>query len=155
MTWKIEVAALAVTVAGVGGYLYKSDPFAEAPVKYHAAFTEADYDAFDRDFTLSGEDCEIGLESSKVCLPVFDLDRNITVGEPFPQDVPALSAGMRVLLVLDTKEPQLQTIRYGQTLVLLDRGSREVRDVMRLDAPSFADARKPKLRGGPVAVAAN
>ena len=155
MTWKIELAALAITAAGVGGYLYKSDPFAEAPVTYHAEFTEADYNAFDRDFTLADEPCEIGLKSSHICLPEFDIDRDVRAGEPFPQDVPALSAGMRVLLALDTKEPELQTVRYGQTLVLIERATHEVRDVLRLDAPTYEDARKPKLRGAPVVVAAN
>ena len=155
MTWKIELAALAITAAGVGGYLYKADLFEETPVTYHAAFTEADYHAFDRDFDLAGETCEIGLEAQSICLPEFDIDRDVLPGEDFPHDVPALSAGMRILLVLDTKESELQTIRYGQTLVLMERSTRQVRDILRLDAPTFADARTPKLRGAPITVAAN
>ena len=155
MTWKIELAALAITAAGVGSYIYTGDLFAEAPVTYHSAFTEADFEAFDRDFVLAGEACEIGLKSSSVCLPEFDLGRDVRPRDQFPQDVPAISAGMRVLLKLDPKEPELQTVRYGHTLVLLERGTNEVRDVLRLDAPTFADARKPKLRGAPIAAAAN
>ena len=126
MTWKIELAALAVTAAGVGGYLYKSDLFTEAPVEYHTEFTQADFDAFDRNFPVAGEMCEIGLKSAGLCLPEFDIGRDVLSGELFPQDIPALSAGMRVLLVLDTKEPDLQTVRVGQTLVLMERQSKRV-----------------------------
>ena len=155
MTWKIELAALAITAAGVGGYLYEGDLFAEVPVTYHEEFTEADFHAFDRDFLMAGESCEIGLKASGICLPEFDMDRNLVAGEKFPEDLPALSAGMRILLALDSKQTNLQTIRYGQTLVLMERSTKEVRDVMRLDAPTFADARTPELRGAPVSVAAN
>ena len=155
MTWKIELAALAITAASVGGYLYKTNPFETAPVEYHAAFTEADYHAFDRDFALAGDVCEVGLKESSVCLSDFDMKKLIVPGEAFPSDVPPLGAGMRVLLALDVKEAHLQTIQYGQTLILMDRGTRQVEDVLYLNAASYADARTPELNGGSVAMAAN
>lgn len=155
MTWKIEFAALAITAAGVGGYLYNTSPFEEAPIRYHDSFTEADFDAFDRHFSHNGEICDIGLKASDVCLPEFKISQNIEIGQPFPNDVLRLSAGMRVLLALDTKEPDLKTIRVGQTLALIHRETLVVQDVIRLDAVTYADARKPELSGAGNIIAAN
>lgn len=155
MTWKIELAALAVTAAMVGGYLHTADLFAEDAVTYHAAFTEADYEAFDRDFELSGDSCDIGLEASNVCLPHFRSKSVVRIGEPLPNDIPALSAGIRVLLALDSKSPELKTVRFGQTLVLIEPETEVVRDLLRLDAPSYASARNPELVGAPIVAAAN
>ena len=155
MTWKIEIAALAITAASVGGYLYQADLFAEQPVTYHAEFTESDYHAFDRDFVMNDAFCEVGLKDDKVCLPNFTPKSEVRVGEALPSDVPSLSASMRMLLVMDSKEAALKTVRFGRTMVLIDAGSGIVQDVMRLDAPNFAASRTPELRGAPISVAAN
>ena len=155
MTWKIELAALAITAAGVGGCLLNVDMFAEAPVTYHDQFTVADYQAFDRDFEIAGDPCEIGLKDSDICLNAFESDHSLQIGEQIPENVLRLNAGMRILLALDSKNAELQTIRLGQTLALVDRETQIVADIMRLDAPTYADARTPKLYGASNSAAAN
>lgn len=155
MTWKMELAALAITAASIGGYLYKTDPFKEAAVTYHAKFTEADFNAFQRDFELSGDMCDVGLQAYNICLSDFEVKQHIVPGERFPENLPALGAGMRLLLAMDAKEQHLQTVQYGQTLVLIERSKKQVEDVLYLNAPTYADARTPKLRGSPVTMAAN
>ena len=137
MTWKIELAALAITAAGVAGCLLNVDTFEEAPVTYHDRFTLADYQAFDRDFKIGDEPCEIGLQDSDVCLNAFELNPSVRIGDPIPENVLRLSAGMRVLLALDSKQAELQTIRLGQTLVLIDRETQIVADILRLHAPTY------------------
>ena len=153
MTWKIEIAALVVTAASVGGYIYKADLFAEEAVTYHDEFTEADFSAFDRNFPMNGETCEVGLAQSKICLLSLEAANSVRVGAQLPKDVPALSAGMRILLALDSKQPELKTVRLGQTLVLIEPETEFVRDILRLDAPSYEAARD--LRGATIGVAAN
>ena len=155
MTWKIELAALAITAASVGGYLYKADLFSQPAVTYHQSFTQADFEAFDRDFQMREKSCAIGLKSANVCLPDYKASGDVRIGEPLPKDVPALGVNMRVLIALDTKDPDLKTVRFGQTLVLIEPRTEIVRDMLRLDAPSYASARNPELIGAPIAAAAN
>ena len=155
MTWKIELTALAFTAACVGGFVYQADLLAEEPINYHAAFTEADYNAFDRDFAFGEETCGVGLEDFKICMRDFKSNSPVKVGAKLPSDLPALSVRMRTLLVLDSKQPNLKTVRFGNTLVLIEAETDIVRDILRLSAPTYEDARKPALIGSPVGVAAN
>ena len=49
-----------------------------------------------------------------------------------PLDVPLVAAEFRVIVETDLKDPALRTVRFGQTLALVDPETRVVVDQMRL-----------------------
>ena len=63
--------------------------------------------------------------------------------------MPALGAEFRIIVETALKSDNLRTVRYGQTLVLIDAKTREVKDILRLNAPDFmaaqADTTQPKV----------
>jgi len=142
MTWHIELGLLALTAGLVGTYIHSTDPLAPVPTHRAEAFTQTDFDAFDRGFPHEDSTCEIGLEASKICLTPSPMEDRVIKGEALPASVPAMSANMRVLLALELKTQGLKTVQYGQTLALIEPKTRVVKDLLRLDAESFTEARR-------------
>ena len=137
-TLKIEMAFAGAALFALGAFFGTRPSGAEAgtveaaPVR---AFTEADYAVFDRGFMLDNEPCTVGLERQNICFSSSPLEARIQTGAVVPLDVPLVAAEFRVIVETDLKDPALRTVRFGQTLALVDPETRVVVDLMRL-APS-------------------
>ncbi|MEQ8300573.1 MAG: hypothetical protein RH945_08520, partial [Hyphomonas sp.] len=60
--------------------------------------------------------------------------------EPLPDYIPDMGTNFRVIVETSLKEEQLRTVVYGQSLVLVEPGTRHVKDVLHLTAPDFVSA---------------
>jgi hypothetical protein len=141
-TFKIELAVLAIAL-GVGGVFWamSSDALEEEGTVAVSTFTQGDYALFDRNFEVSGQVCEVGLKAHKMCFGRSPLESQLKIGVPLPIKAPAISAEFRVIVDTALKSPELQTIRYGSTLALIDPETRVVKDILHLDAPEYDSAR--------------
>ncbi|KCZ57942.1 hypothetical protein [Hyphomonas chukchiensis] len=150
MTWKIEAGIVGGAALVLGGFLAvmanQQDTSRPDPVDH---FIQSDYDVFDRDFKLGSTECAIGLASQKICMHKSPLEKELQVGQILPAYIPALGAEFRIIVETALKSENLRTVRYGQTLVLIDANTREVKDILRLNAPDFlaaqGDAAQPKV----------
>jgi hypothetical protein len=104
-------------------------------------FQEADFAIYDRDFSLQGRECEIGIQKRGICLSGSPLEDSIVPGMVLPVKVPATSAEFPIILESPLKKPHLQTVRFGHRIALFDPNTREIVDVMDLDAQNFANAK--------------
>jgi len=120
----------------------KADVAAAAPVAVEQ-FTLADFSAFDRNFEMDGETCAVGFRDHRICFGSSPYESDLKQGETLPSHMPVLGAEFRVIVETDLKTEPLQTVRFGRTLALVDPRTREVHDILRLDAPSFQMARGP------------
>jgi len=60
-------------------------------------------------------------------------------------DVPLVAAEFRVIVETDLKDQSLRTVRFGQSLALVDPETREIVDLIRLSATDYASARPDGL----------
>lgn len=138
-TLKIEMAFAGAAVFALGVFFSSRPPGAEAATLEQApvrAFTRADFAVFDRAFMLAGQPCEVGLEQQKICFTPSPLETRVQTGEAVPPDVPLIAAEFRVIVETDLKDPALRTVRFGQTLALVDPETRAIIDLMRLAPPA-------------------
>ncbi len=141
MSLKIELGVVVFTALAGLGVFHEAKPLEPlAPTERHSAFIAEDYAAFDRDFEVKGETCEVGLERRGMCFTSSPLQARIIEGQPVPLNVPLLAAEFPILVALPVKEETQKLLRYGTTLALIDTESRVVEDVLYLDANTFADA---------------
>ena len=137
-TLKIEMAIAGAALFALGAFIATRPSGADAaviePVAVRA-FTEADYAAFDRGFMLDDSPCTVGIERHNICFTPSPLEARIGPGMIVPPDVPLVAAEFRVIVETDLKAADLRTVRFGQTLALVDPETREIVDLMRL-APS-------------------
>ncbi len=135
MSWKIELGALTLAL-GTAAVFSALSQFAPASTVPQAAtrFTDHDSEAFDRDFAFEGGTCDVGVRNRSVCFRKSPLTGTFVKGEPLPRWVPDSPAEFSVILNTDLKASGLSTYRFGQTLVLIDRKSRNVVDVLDLAA---------------------
>lgn len=133
---KIELGFLgcAVTMAGAMGVLTPK-MFAASPTPYQDTFTDADHAAFDRDFTVDGKACALGVKNAKLCFGSSGFGEDIVVGDRLSSDTPILYAQFPVILKTSLKGDDLTTLRYGKTLVLLDEETMVVVDKIDLERP--------------------
>ena len=143
-TLKFEFAVIGATLFTLGAFYAWQNSKAETPsARPVEHFTMADFNAFDRDFQMDGETCEVGFSDHRICFGASPYEHDLKQGETLPAYMPALAAEFRVIVETDLKAGNLQTVRFGRTLALVDPETREVRDILRLDAPSFQVARGP------------
>ncbi|HAW55838.1 MAG TPA: hypothetical protein DCX29_13290, partial [Hyphomonas sp.] len=76
----------------------------------------------------------IGIEKRGICLSASPLEDSIVPGMILPVKVPATSAEFPIILEGSLKEPNLQTVRFGHRIALFNPITREIVDVMDLDA---------------------
>ncbi len=134
-TLKMEMAFAGVALFALGAFMATRPTQADAEalnIVAVRAFTAADHAAFDLDFMLDGEPCAVGLERQKVCFAPSPLEARIHPGAVVPADVPLVAAEFRVIVETDLKDPSLRTVRFGQTLALVDPETRVIVDLMRL-----------------------
>ncbi|KCZ93923.1 hypothetical protein [Hyphomonas johnsonii] len=149
-SWHVETGVVAAACLALGTFLTVEPILNRARVAQPAdRFTQADFDAFDREFELDGVTCEVGLARDKLCLGKSPLEAEIKRGHVLPHHIPVIGAEFRVIVNTPLKRPGLQTARFGQTLVLIDPESRRVEDVLDLMAPDYVAA--PSDRSPPKA----
>lgn len=139
---KIELGILAVALIGAGVFAANADnPMDIADRAGAEQFSAADFGVFDREFDHYGDNCAVGLKAHKICFGNSPLEAQLRIGEPLPPVAPIVGAEFRIIVETDLKAPHLQTVRYGQTLALVDPATRVVRDVLSLSATDYASAR--------------
>jgi hypothetical protein len=147
-TLKFELAIAGIALFALGAFVATQPTAAEAsahdPVGVRS-FTDADFNRFDRGFMLDDQPCAVGMERHKMCFAPSPLEMGLQPGMTLAADVPMLSAEFRIIVEGDLKEAGLRTMRFGQTLVLLDPGTREIVDMLRLTAPNAEAARAPMI----------
>ncbi len=141
-TLKLELVIMGAALFALGGYVAMQSAGATEPaIEPVAAFTARDFAAFDRNFEMAGTVCEVGLASQRLCLSPSPVEARLRFGEALEPDVPMLAAEFRVIVETDLKIETLRTLRFGQTLALVEADTRIVRDIMRLNATDFASSR--------------
>lgn len=139
MTVKIELAIVGAALFGLGAFVAMQGANASESDTPKALdhFSEADFNAFDRGFSHGDGTCAVGLERHEICFGKSPYETTLTRGQALSSRVPAISAEFRVIVETDLKSPNLQTTRFGQTLVLIDPDTRIVHDILHLDAPDY------------------
>jgi hypothetical protein len=113
-----------------------ADPILDEPVRDRPQhFTQADYQAFDRDFSLDGEPCMVGVKRKGVCFGASPFEASLASGSTIPLTSPDMPAEFPVILQTELKAAGLETWRFGRSLVLVKAGTRDIVDVMDLNAP--------------------
>ncbi len=142
---KIELAVAAAALFALGVFVATRPEAADAASSEPQliAFTPADFAAFDRNFDIAGQPCAVGLAAHRLCFGVSPLEKTLRAGMILPADVPILAAEFRVIVVTDLKATHLRTVRFGQTLALIDPKTRQITDILHLTAPEYASARQP------------
>jgi len=134
-TLKFEMAIAGAALFALGAFVATRPTSAEAasveplPVR---AFTQADFAAFDRGFVLGENPCTVGLERYKMCFSPAPIETRLERGMEIPEDVPLVAAEFRIIVVTVLKAADLQTVRFGQTLALVDPETRIVVDLLPL-----------------------
>lgn len=150
-TLKFEMAVAGAALFALGGFVATRPTTAEAaavePVPVRA-FTDADFDSFDRGFMLGETPCTVGMERFKMCFAPSPLEAGLRKGMVIADDIPLLAAEFRVIVETDLKDAGLRTVRFGQTLLLVDPQTRVVVDLMKLTAPNIAEAREDLAANG-------
>lgn len=150
-TLKLEMAIAGAALFALGAFIATRPDGAEAISDQPAgarAFSESDFNAFSRGFLIRETPCAIGLEAQKICFTPAPIEKKLEIGMVIPEDVPLVAAEFRVIVMTDLKDEALRTVRFGQTLVLIDPETRVVVDMLRLSAPHYRDARTPAVRIG-------
>lgn len=141
MSWKFEAGIVAAGAIALATFLtvvlLRQAEAGPQPVSH---FIQSDFDVFDRNFKVGSETCDVGLAAQKICLRSSPLEEEIQRGQILPAYIPALGAEFRVIVQTSLKDETLRTVRYGQTLVLLEPETRRVADVLHLMAPDFVSA---------------
>lgn len=135
LKFELGMAGLALGAAAIWGA--NADPILEqpAPLRYDH-FTDADYQAFDRDFEFEGRTCKVGVKRRDICFGNSPLEKAVAVGATVPANLPYMPAEFPVILKTDLKDENLQTWRLGRSLVLVSRDTQEVVDLLDLSAPA-------------------
>ncbi len=141
---QIELAVLGAALFALGVFVALQSASAEtqsAPGATASSFSETDFAAFDRDFRIGDQLCDVGVKSHRLCFGTSPHEARLAKGETLPPDLPVLPAEFPVIVITDLKADTLQTLRFGRTLALIERNSRRVEDVLHLTAPSYSSAR--------------
>jgi hypothetical protein len=134
-TLKFEMVVAGLAMFALGAFVATRPTEAEAgpvdPVPVRA-FTEADYAVFDRGFMIGQMPCAVGFERYKICFGNSPIESRLEVGMTVPAEIPLVAAEFRVIVETALKDPALRTVRFGQTLALVNPETREVVDLVRL-----------------------
>lgn len=145
-TLKIELVIVGAAVFALGAFAAMQRAGATQPLPEPVStFTEEDFGAFDRNFVMDEKVCAVGLAAHRICLTPSPIESRLAIGLALEPDVPVLAAEFRVIVETDLKIETLRTVRFGRTLALIEPETREIRDIMRLDAASFALSRQPPM----------
>ena len=130
---KFELAALALVMMGAGTFMMIAEPInTQPPLERVDNFSDRDYAAFDRDFKINGEMCDVGIARNKLCFHTSPLQTQIAKGEPLNGRIPALAAEFPILVATPPKAKHQKLLRYGTTLVLINEDTRMIEDMIEL-----------------------
>lgn len=145
-TLKYELFIVGAALFALGGYVaMQTAGAAQLEPEPVLSFTAGDYSAFDRDFSIGDQMCEVGLAAHRLCLAPSPIESRLRVGHVLEPEVPILAAEFRVIVETELKHESLRTVRFGQTLALIEPHSRTIRDLMRLNAADFASSREAPM----------
>lgn len=149
-TLKFEMAVAGIALFALGGFVATRPSSAVAAVEPVAvrAFSDADFDRFDRGFMIGDQPCKVGMERYKICFGTSPIEASLHNGMVIAPEVPLVTAEFRVIVETDLKDDSLRTVRFGQTLVLVDPETRVVVDMMRLTAPDISATRTQAASAG-------
>lgn len=145
-TLKLEMAVAGIALFALGVFIATRPDDAEASLQQPAgarAFSQADFEAFDRGFLIGETPCAVGLERFRLCFLPAPIEKKLEPGMVIPDHVPLVAAEFRVIVMTDLKDETLRTVRFGQTLALIEPESRTVVDMLRLSASQYREARTP------------
>ncbi len=143
-TLKVELAIAGVAMFALGAFVATRPTDAEAASAQPPAvraFSERDFAVFDRGFLLEDMPCAVGFERHNICFTPSPLEAEMRPGMVVAPDVPLVAVEFRVIVETDLKDQSLRTVRFGQSLALVDPDTREIVDLIRLSAPDYASAR--------------
>ena len=141
MTIKYELAAAAIAVGAAAGTWLIVDPMGTSQHSLaQSRFTQSDYAAFDRQFDMSGRDCDVGVSDFDMCFQASPSESLIMIGQKLPESLPALPASLEVLRKTSVKTDNERTYRYGRVLALVDMQTGIVVDRLDLSQQTFAAA---------------
>lgn len=145
-TLKLELAIAGTALFALGAFVATRPLEAEAvQAAGLTQFTKADFAAFDRDFEMDGETCDVGLKRDRICFGGSPVEHILQPGVTLPHEIPMVGAEFRIIVVTELKDNTLRTVRFGRSLALVDPKTRYVQDVINLSADRFDDARAPAL----------
>jgi hypothetical protein len=147
-TLKVELAIAGVAMFALGAFVATRPTDAEAASAEPPAvraFSERDFAVFDRGFLLDDTLCAVGFERHMICFAPSPLEAEMRPGMTVAPDVPLVAAEFRVIVETDLKDQSLRTVRFGQSLALVDPETREIVDLIRLSATDYASARPDGL----------
>ena len=131
MKLNIDHVLMGIAVALIGGgFLALSAHSSTQDEGLASNFTSSDKVSFDTNFKSANGQCDVGLAKHGICFEPSPLEQRIELGEPFPENMFPLAIEWRAGLALDQKAPDLKTVRVGQTLILMDRETRTVIDML-------------------------
>lgn len=134
-TLKFEMVMAGLAMFALGAFVATRPTEADAattqPVAVRA-FTDADYAVFDRGFMVDQTPCAVGFERYKICFGTSPLEPRMEPGMTVPPEIPLVAAEFRVIVETTLKDPSLRTVRFGQTLALVDPETRVIVDMLRL-----------------------
>lgn len=133
MAMKWEFGALGAVVLAASVFMLLAEPInGTPPLGRVDNFSKLDYDAFDRDFSADGEMCAVGLARQKLCFSESPLEKRIAMGEALEQNIPILVAEFPILVATPPKAAHQKLLRYGTTLVLINKDTQIVEDMLDL-----------------------
>ena len=147
-TLKVELAIAGAAMLTLGAFVATRPTDAEATSAQPPAaraFSERDFAVFDRGFLLDEMPCPVGFERHMICFAPSPLEAEMKPGMIVAPDVPLVAVEFRVIVETALKDPSLRTVRFGQSLALVDPETREIVDLIRLSAPDYATARPDGL----------
>jgi len=133
MNMKWEFGMLAFVLLGAGTFMMIAEPInTQAPLERTDNFSKLDYDAFDRDFLVNGETCEVGIAQNKLCFKASPLQKQIAKGEALNGRIPVMAAEFPILVATPPKAQHQKLLRYGTTLVLINEDTKIIEDMIHL-----------------------
>ena len=131
---KIELGALLATALGAAGVMTTAGPLeAQQPLERTAHFSSHDIEAFDRDFQTDGTPCSVGIAKHRLCFNASPLQARLTKGEPLDRAIPIMAAELQILVALPAKGEHQKLLRYGTSLVLLNKETHLIEDILDLE----------------------
>lgn len=136
MSWKIEAGIAALALSAAALWVSNSEPVLNEHLPQRLDhFSRGDYLSFDRDFTFGGVKCDVGVQRKEICFGASPFEKALKPGAAVPAKLPDMPAEFSIILNTDLKDENLETWRIGRSLVLVRSGTREIVDVMKLEAP--------------------
>ncbi len=129
--WQIGIISIAAT-AIIGVMVTANPADASQPIGASDKFSIADYEMFDRDFTVRNNICGVGLAKHKMCFTDSPLQSQLVKGEKLKQHIPVMAAEFQIMVAAPAKADHQKLLRYGTRLALLNKETLIIEDILDL-----------------------